>query len=1090
MNFIKGMTKIVIGCFLLAVISTLNVTEVKAQIDQPLVPILSLVGDENESWNMSFYPDGRLWLPKQENSDEIREFLLPVFMSSNWYNYYGEDNTRRKYIPKPIKSFKFSLMYDEYTIEPIGVEVVPPEYLGDLIYPEDVLAREFSFVCEEMEDDMYLHYINESKWENNPNEAERGKRYVITATASGNSFLPASSGANRGRKGGYDVLLFVRFRVVTSKADAASQNSLSGKPLYIDNREVVYNRMNVATNLETGKPFDPVWSEFSDYDLSAETQYSGINTYLAGIDNSDLPQEYSKMAYRDGSIAVCFFDQLPEFQIISNESTNPIVGYPTDAPEPGLWTLTSPITTDSNATETANIICKLHNKVPLTRIMHPIIQTDKEWLEFRTEPSLGQNPIPNPITFSRSHIPYIDNGTLGPNSPDPLGSSTTAQEPIYLRLAANTDIIDAGGFNNGGEERTGYYESWITFRAPYANVNPIRVRVPFMYFKNPEERPEGSVNATGGITLELSNNDPAVNPVKLVFGTGTRATDGWDYLYGESIYTGPLSTTNLDARFFISKELYEEHPGEQLYQLMYENGFADVAPNRYNPRTRSRDIRANDPGITTYTYHCKFNSGGTNKYPVVLSWNVKDFPENALVYLRDTENGKLFPAIDMRKGTLVEDTPEREIRTYTFTDASIKEFFIEYSLPQQFEFVDEQGDPCLQPGWNLVSMPVLPMNTRFENVYPNAINIPYTFTANDYQDVKDNELQFGRGYFVKYSTDLAALDRKFVGAKLTEIPEPIKVYPTDKENADPNDPNYDEYGGWNLVGTVSYPTSIENLSLIRFGTGVAPDPEFTYKFGFWRYYPKLGYQEVSMLQPGFGYWIKTNETGYYQMRGYPGKTLTASNTSLVQDNSVKVIVTDNSQNEGTLYISNDKNINVSECQLPPCPPQEVFDIRFEGGYYLTSTEGSVIELQGVEYPANIYIEDAPADYVFTDVITGKVFGSISKGFSGNIYVESTSANAIKMSKVASENDEVAGLEVYPNPVKATSYVNFTLASDSYVSVKLYDAIGNEVMTIKEGQLNAGTYSEELSNFNLPAGNYICRMVDGENSFVTKITVIK
>lgn len=1087
MNFIKGIIKIVIGCFLLAVISTVNVSDVMAQqIDQPMVPKLSLVGDQDEGWNEDFYPDGRLWLPKQGNSDEIREFLLPVFMSSNWYNYYAEDNTRRKYIPKPIKSFKFSLMYDENTIEPIGVEVVPPEYLGDLIYPEDVLARNFSFVCEEMEDDWYLNYINESKWSNNPNEAERGKRFVITATTK--DFLPASSGADRGRPGSYDVLLFVRFRVVTSRAEASEQTALSGKPLYIDDREVVYNRMNVATNPETGLPFDPVWSEFSDYDLSAETQYAGSNIYLAGIDNSDLHQEYSKMAYRDGSIAVCFFDKLPEFQIISNESINPIVGYPKGAPEDGLWTLNSPITVDSNASETASIVCKLHNKVPLTRIMHPIIQSDKEWLEFRTEPSLGQNPIPTPITFSRSHIPYIDNGTLGPNAPDPLGKETDEQVPIYLRIEANTDVIDAGGFNNNGEERTGYYESWITFRAPYAMVNPIRVMIPFMYFKNPEERPVGSDGYTGGITLNLSNNDPDVDPVKVVFGTGTRATVGLDYLYGEGIYTGPLSPTQLDARFFISKELFEAHPGEQIYELMYNNGFGDLVPNVYNPRTKSRDIRPYHPDSTTYSYHCKFNSGGTDKFPVVLSWNVREFPENALVYLKDTENGKLFPAIDMRKGTLVKDTPEEEIRTYTFTDASIKEFFIEYSLPQKFHFVDEAGEPCLVQGWNVVSMPVLPMNTRFEEVYPNAINIPYTFTANDYQQVKDNELVFGQGYFVKYST---VIDKEFVGAKLSELPEPIKVYPTSKENLDPNDPNYDEYGGWNLVGSVSYVTSVKSgLSLIRFGTGNAPDAEFTKKFGFWRYNPGKGYEEVMMLHPGFGYWIKTDNTGYYQMKYYVGKDVTPTNTATVQSNSVKLIVTDNSQNEGTLYISNNNNVNIADCQLPPVPPQEVFDIRFEGGRYLTDANGSVIKLQGVEYPANIYIADAPADYVFTDVITGKVFGSISKGFSGNISVEATTANAIMMSKVASENEAVAGLEVYPNPVTATSYVNFTLATESNVSVKLYDLVGNEVMTIKDGQLSAGSYTEEISNYDIPAGNYICRMVNGNNSFVTKITVIK
>jgi hypothetical protein len=48
-----------------------------------------------------------------------------------------------------------------------------------------------------------------------------------------------------------------------------------------------------------------------------------------------------------------------------------------------------------------------------------------------------------------------------------------------------------------------------------------------------------------------------------------------------------------------------------------------------------------------------------------------------------------------------------------------------------------------------------------------------------------------------------------------------------------------------------------------------------------------------------------------------------------------------------------------------------------------------------------------------------------------------------------------GLTNYPNPVSTSTTIKFELKSPSYVSLKLYDMIGNVVATIFEGYQNAG-----------------------------------
>ncbi len=1060
----RGTFKVVFGLALIMMLFASTVNQVSAQgVARPQVPRLSLVGDDGD-YNKNFYPDGRLWLPTAVG--EPREFLLPVFINNNWFNYYGADPSKKKYIPNPIKSFKFSLLYDSKTLRALGVETVPPQYLD--MMPEEILASDFHFDCGDEKDNYYWHYIDPVHWATT-DEKEFGRRFTIVGTSG--VPLPNTPDAERGELN-YSVLLFVRFQVI-AESKLGQTEFISKKPLYIDNREIKYNDMDATK--------DRAVVEFSDYDIiEAATDYPGPSTkYIVGLNNEETTW-FNIEPYKEGSIAVHFFDKLPAFDFVVNLQGNQLI-----TTGVGKYELAEPITIDSNCTNPryAERIVRVLNKITGTRMMYPYIYSDREWLLFKTDQKLGENYIFKYTTKSVGDIPYIDNGLLGNGRVDPVGTESVEQKPVYLSIVADPSKLNVDPSDPLDLEKAGFYDGTITFKAPYAEVNPVQLKVKFIYMRNPIE-PIKQLNKgeTGGINLTIFNSaGQNGDKLDLVFGTGRRATDGVDLLFGEAVYNSGLSTDNLDARFFPVNPIYEG-------TALWDNGFQDIAPNRYAPRTHSRDIRQYSEEQSTYLYHVKFNSGGADKYPVILEWDITDFPEGSQLYLRDDQNGKLFPAVDMRNATQISDTR----RSFTFLDSRIKEFYIEYTLPHQFTFVNEYGAAAIHQGWNMLSLPVRPLNRYYSVVYPNALNIPYHFTMNQHQQIVDGILNPGMGYFIKYSN---IVDMIFKGSLITNIEydpnnstsDAVRVYISDKEKPDP-----DQDGSWNMVGALSYPTSIDGIYFKTFREGeLAPDKDFTQKFGIWKYETNQGYKEVQVLDPGYAYWIKTNRNGYYNLKlmHFPTKASTFEDKDNAKNTASKVIVRDNAHNEGTLYLSSDNNINDKNFQLPPVPPQGVFDVRFDGNKYLTNATQTEINLNGVEYPVALNINNADADYVFTDAVGGKVFGSVSKGFTGSVIVEKALANVIKVAKQTT-NDTESGFFAYPNPVESVSTVNFTIASRSNVTLKVYDVTGNEVQTLANEVMEAGSFTRTLDSSNLPAGSYICKLIAGSNTSFIKVTIVK
>ena len=64
---------------------------------------------------------------------------------------------------------------------------------------------------------------------------------------------------------------------------------------------------------------------------------------------------------------------------------------------------------------------------------------------------------------------------------------------------------------------------------------------------------------------------------------------------------------------------------------------------------------------------------------------------------------------------------------------------------------------------------------------------------------------------------------------------------------------------------------------------------------------------------------------------------------------------------------------------------------------------------------------------------------------------------------------------YPNPFNPSSSITFTIRSPQFVTLKVYDVLGNEITTLVKEEKPAGTYEIEFDAGNLPSGIYFYKL---------------
>ncbi len=79
---------------------------------------------------------------------------------------------------------------------------------------------------------------------------------------------------------------------------------------------------------------------------------------------------------------------------------------------------------------------------------------------------------------------------------------------------------------------------------------------------------------------------------------------------------------------------------------------------------------------------------------------------------------------------------------------------------------------------------------------------------------------------------------------------------------------------------------------------------------------------------------------------------------------------------------------------------------------------------------------------------------------------------------------------YPNPFNPVTIINYDLRISSDVKLKVYDILGNEVITLVNEKQEAGSYEAEFDGSGFASGVYFYRIVSGEFSQTKRMLLIK
>ena len=79
---------------------------------------------------------------------------------------------------------------------------------------------------------------------------------------------------------------------------------------------------------------------------------------------------------------------------------------------------------------------------------------------------------------------------------------------------------------------------------------------------------------------------------------------------------------------------------------------------------------------------------------------------------------------------------------------------------------------------------------------------------------------------------------------------------------------------------------------------------------------------------------------------------------------------------------------------------------------------------------------------------------------------------------------------YPNPFNPTTNIQYSIPEASFVELKVYDVLGNEVATLVNQEQNAGVYRADFTGDGFASGLYIARITAGNYTSSIKMTLMK
>ena len=147
-----------------------------------------------------------------------------------------------------------------------------------------------------------------------------------------------------------------------------------------------------------------------------------------------------------------------------------------------------------------------------------------------------------------------------------------------------------------------------------------------------------------------------------------------------------------------------------------------------------------------------------------------------------------------------------------------------------------------------------------------------------------------------------------------------------------------------------------------------------------------------------------------------------------------------------------------------------------------------IHIQSAEYPVTLKVEGG--NLSIRDRVGGALINTVVKDGRSivitNPALESFQVNTVDL-PIAFKLDQN-----YPNPFNPTTTINYSVPKTSFVIIKVYDVLGNEVATLVNEEKKAGNYRTQLTTGSKQwaSGVYFYRMSAGSFTETKKLILMK
>ena len=157
----------------------------------------------------------------------------------------------------------------------------------------------------------------------------------------------------------------------------------------------------------------------------------------------------------------------------------------------------------------------------------------------------------------------------------------------------------------------------------------------------------------------------------------------------------------------------------------------------------------------------------------------------------------------------------------------------------------------------------------------------------------------------------------------------------------------------------------------------------------------------------------------------------------------------------------------------------IFAGTYDGGVFRSTDSGEnwTPINAGLTNPGVSALAASPNGHIFAGTTGGGVYRSVR------------STTSVKENK----NEMPFSFELcqnYPNPFNPITIINYEIPIQSNVILKIYDLLGNEVVTLVDEIKNAGRYEIRFDASILSSGVYLYNLEAGNHSAMKKLILIK